>query len=131
MFARGTAAVGVALGSLVTIALLGAILIRPQTNEYERRSLANQRTAGSLAHTVGTHWDRDEYPADLEELLAAGGRIQPGSAVATFEAEFDRLCVTVGTDAGDEVGGPYWTLVVRSGSTSIGVDHDGLNCVEP
>jgi hypothetical protein len=128
---RCAVAFGVTMGCLVLIALLGSVLVTPRAVEHARQEQANHRTAESLIRAATRVMDRDgAYPGDVASLLAAGGKLQPGSVVTLVSGSGDRLCLTVGTDAGSGEGRePYWSASVGPHVTGMGLDRSGDDCV--
>ena len=65
------------------------------------RTKAVYRTTSSLVAAVAEHEDRTgEFPATLDQVLAAGGRLRPGTQVEFLGVVDGSLCMRVGIDAG-------------------------------
>ena len=65
------------------------------------RTKAVYRTTSSLVAAVTEHEDRTgEFPSTLAQVLAAGGRLRPGTQVGFLGEVRGSFCVRVGIDAG-------------------------------
>jgi hypothetical protein len=71
---------------------------------------ANDRTSQSLANAA-SHYEEAHgvFPPDLATLIAAGGKLQPGSHVNFVGLVPDGFCVRVGTENGTDHGGPPYS----------------------
>jgi hypothetical protein len=107
--------IGLVVGA--TAFVLGVALV-PLTwpgDVGHRQTKAVYRTTESLVAAVAEHEDRTgEFPSTLAQVLAAGGRLRPGTQVE-FLGEVDgSICLRVGIDAGvTTADDPHYSALVH------------------
>ncbi len=106
---------GMALGCILLTTVFVLALQSKAAMEAVIQRRANDRTAFSIASAASDYMDeKGAYPADLETLLASGGKIARGSFVNFVGVVPGGFCVRVGTDIGHDYGGPpYYSAVVH------------------
>lgn len=106
---------GLVLGCLLTIIVFVVAVQTRAAVETGIQRQANARTADLLAAAAADYRDENgAYPADLEALLASGGRIVDGSFVNFAGPVPGGFCVRVGTDIGRGYAGPpFYSNVVH------------------
>jgi len=93
--------VGLLVGGLVFAWVVAFVLSTWSGGMSHDQYLAVHRTTMSLRDAVREHLDRTgSYPANLAEVLAAGGEVQPGAQVEFAGVENGSFCVRVGVDVG-------------------------------
>jgi hypothetical protein len=112
---RGLGKTGLVLGCLLSIMVLVLAVQMRATVETGIQGQANARTADILAGAAADYMDEHGvYPADLETLLASGGKVMDGSFVNFAGPVPSGFCVRVGTNIGrDYAGPPFYSNVVH------------------
>lgn len=121
--------VGLLLGGLVF--LLGVWLVPlnwSDTGDHQRYR-AVIRTTNSLVVAAGKYERRTgEYPSNLEDVLAAGGKVRRGAQVEFAGVVNGKFCVRVGVDLGEEAAGePHYSALVYPRGSMLGV---GNSCTD-
>ena len=115
-FAGATGIVGLGLGALVFLLGIGLIALTWSDAVDQQKYRVVMRTTDSLAGAASRREERTgSFPANLEEVLAAGGRIQPGAKVEFAGVVKGSFCVRVGVDEGEgDAGDPHYSALVHS-----------------
>ena len=106
---------GIVFGCIISTSVFVLAFQARTAVETSIQARANDRTAYSLASAASEYMSKKGmYPADLEALLAAGGKIERGSYVNFVGVVPGGFCVRIGTDIGNDYGGPpYFSVVVH------------------
>jgi hypothetical protein len=106
---------GLVLGGLVFASGVTLLLNAGWDTVADEQSEAVLATTGSLQEVVQKHLDRTgSFPPNLAEVLAAGGRVQPGTQVEFAGVVNGSFCVRVGVDVGEErADDPHWSALVH------------------
>ncbi len=114
--AGATGIAGLGLGALVFLLGTGLMALTWQDAVGHQKYRVVYRTTNSLAGAASRREERTgSFPANLEEVLAAGGRIQPGAKVEFAGVVKGSFCVRVGVDEGEgDAGDPHYSALVHS-----------------
>ena len=115
---RVVGAIGVAgllLGGLVFPFGVGLVALNWSETLAHQQYRAVYRTTTSLVNAVGDHEELTKsFPTNLEEVLAAGGKIQPGAQVEFAGVVNGSFCVRVGVDIGEQrADDPHYSALVH------------------
>jgi hypothetical protein len=114
-FAGATGIAGLCLGGLTFVfAMWFAAANWSSTVEHQKYRVVYATTT-SLANAASRRLDRTgSFPTNLDEVLAAGGRIQPGALVEFAGVVHGSFCARVGVDDGeDRLGDPRYAALVH------------------
>lgn len=93
---------GLLLGGLAFPVGVGLVGLAWSDAVAGQRSRAVYRTASSLEAAAGRHEARTgSFPTDLEDALAAGAKVRPGTKVEFVGVVDGSFCVRVGVDDGE------------------------------
>ncbi|MEA2557557.1 MAG: hypothetical protein QOG88_1095 [Actinomycetota bacterium] len=101
------AVIGLVVGGLAfSYGTAGVVRLSWSATASHQKSAAVMRTEDSLTNVAGDGIDRaGSFPADLDELLAAGGNVQPGTQVEFAGVVNGSFCLEVGIDVGEKHAG--------------------------
>ena len=114
--AGATGIAGLSLGGLVFLLGTGMLALTWSDAVAHQKYRVVNRTTNSLASAASRREERaGSFPASLDEVLAAGGRIQPGAKVEFAGIVNGSFCVRVGVDEGEgDAGDPHYSALVHS-----------------
>lgn len=106
---------GLLLGGSVFVLAVGLVALNWSETVAHQQYRAVYRTTTSLVNAVGEHEDRTgSFPASIEEVLAAGGKVRPGAQVEFAGVVNGSFCVRVGVDVGQVYpADPHYSALVH------------------
>lgn len=114
---RAVGAIGIAgllVGWLVFASGIAFVLSTWSDEVSHDQYLAVHRTTTSLRDAVSEHLDRTgSYPANLAEVLAAGGEIQPGAQVEFAGVKNGSFCIRVGVIGERPADDPHYSAQIN------------------
>ena len=114
-FAGAVGIAGLFLGGLTFAFVVWFVAANWSSTMDHQKYRVVYKTTNSLANAASRRLDRTgSFPANLDEALAAGGTVQPGSVVDFAGVVNGSFCVRVGVDDEGGSGDPhYYALVHR------------------